>query len=164
MTPETKTWLMQRVPELQQLEQAEFESISDFTFLWGLFEGTVLNCNCNMNVIREYAKNTCTNAKVRNPHVELYTGYLRDRYYSDGELSHHYQHLRFRSDKDQAEVKELLNNPNCSQAEKIIACFAIIYRLRNNLFHGEKWKYNLKDQHSNFHQANTFLRGVLECV
>ena len=38
----------------------------------------------------------------------------------------------------------------------------IVYRLRNNLFHGEKWEHKLASQASNFTAANRLLANVLE--
>ncbi len=38
----------------------------------------------------------------------------------------------------------------------------IVYRLRNNLFHGEKWSYYFKDQLGNFTHASTILMRTVE--
>ncbi|CCE97846.1 Hypothetical protein SFHH103_03354 [Sinorhizobium fredii HH103] len=38
----------------------------------------------------------------------------------------------------------------------------IVWRFRNNLFHGEKWAYQLQDQLSNFTNANAVLMRLLE--
>ena len=38
----------------------------------------------------------------------------------------------------------------------------IVWRFRNNLFHGEKWAYQLQGQLSNFTHANAVLMRLLE--
>ena len=38
----------------------------------------------------------------------------------------------------------------------------VVYRLRNNLFHGLKWAYAIRGQHANFGNANTALARALE--
>ena len=42
------------------------------------------------------------------------------------------------------------------------AILIIVFRYRNNLFHGAKWRYNLKDQLGNFTVANNVLTKVLD--
>jgi hypothetical protein len=36
--------------------------------------------------------------------------------------------------------------------------------LRNNLFHGVKWAYGIRDQRSNFEHANQALMAAIACV
>lgn len=38
----------------------------------------------------------------------------------------------------------------------------IIWHFRNNLFHSEKWAYQLQGQHANFTHANAVLMRLLE--
>jgi len=46
----------------------------------------------------------------------------------------------------------------------VAALLIVVYRLRNNLFHGEKWAYEMKDQRSNFEQANEVLMKAMAYV
>jgi len=63
---------------------------------------------------------------------------------------------------------QLLAAANLRQGDKtdttssIAALLIIIYRLRNNLFHGLKWAYNIQGQRSNFAHANYVLMTVLD--
>jgi hypothetical protein len=43
------------------------------------------------------------------------------------------------------------------------ALLVIVYRLRNNLFHGEKWEGGISGQKDNFDNANRVLIAALEC-
>lgn len=45
--------------------------------------------------------------------------------------------------------------------DKISFVFKVIFRLRHNLFHGEKWSYNLEDREANFSHANNVLLSCL---
>ncbi|RDL46550.1 hypothetical protein BLJAPNOD_06744 [Ensifer sp. M14] len=38
----------------------------------------------------------------------------------------------------------------------------LVWRFRNNLFHGDKWAYHLQDQLPNFTHANRVLLRLLE--
>lgn len=45
--------------------------------------------------------------------------------------------------------------------EKLIVCLLIVFRYRNNLFHGNKWTYRLEGQHQNFEHATQLLLAVI---
>jgi hypothetical protein len=44
----------------------------------------------------------------------------------------------------------------------MLAFLMIVGRLRNDLFHGKKWAYELRDQRENFTHANGVLMRILE--
>tara|TARA_B100000614_G_scaffold111617_1_gene100153 strand:- start:1007 stop:1162 length:156 start_codon:yes stop_codon:yes gene_type:complete len=44
----------------------------------------------------------------------------------------------------------------------LLTVLIIVWRFRNNLFHGEKWAYQLQGQLSNFTHANAVLMRLLE--
>ena len=44
----------------------------------------------------------------------------------------------------------------------MLTLLMIVWRFRNNLFHGAKWAYQLRDQRENFTQANSILMRMLE--
>lgn len=41
--------------------------------------------------------------------------------------------------------------------DRILALLIIVWRLRNNLFHGAKWAYGLRDQRENFDDAHPII-------
>jgi hypothetical protein len=60
-------------------------------------------------------------------------------------------------------VGEKMWRPTAATAsEKLTALFIIVYRLRNNLFHGSKWAYSFKGQLENFTHAGTVLMRAIE--
>ncbi len=54
-----------------------------------------------------------------------------------------------------------LTDNSTSNRIKFVGCLIIVFRLRNNLFHGEKWSYHLRNQGDNFKYANNFLKSVM---
>jgi len=56
----------------------------------------------------------------------------------------------------------LQGGSDISKENESIGCLVIIYRLRNNLFHGDKWSYNLQGQYENFTKANEFLMALMD--
>jgi hypothetical protein len=64
---------------------------------------------------------------------------------------------------DQADlVKDVLRGDDNDPVNCVIAVLIIVYRLRNNLFHGGKWAYGIRDQQSNFRQANKTLMNAMQ--
>ena len=158
------TWLERKVPQFSGLGQDEREAIYDFSFLWSLLEGSVLNCHCNVREIRQLVSNLEQGNRLSDIQLAPYVVYLQSRYYVEGSLTSFYQHLRVERSGNPAEVVEMLCNQDCAESVQLIGCLVVVFRLRNNLFHGEKWRYQLQGQLDNFKHANEFLRSLMDSV
>lgn len=57
--------------------------------------------------------------------------------------------------------ENLLQLRTPSMEQKVSFVFKVIFRLRHNLFHGEKWSYKLEGQNDNFsHSVNVLLSAL----
>jgi hypothetical protein len=83
--------------------------------------------------------------------------YFRNRYYGNGAFTYHYAQLKLRRNDEPILVAKFLKGESDQLWETAAATLIIVYRFRNNLFHGEKWAYDLHDQRANFLQANSVL-------
>lgn len=70
--------------------------------------------------------------------------------------------LNFRNGDNEPLVKDVLLGNKNAPAELLSAALLIVYRYRNNLFHGIKWTYGLEGQQSNFENAIDLLINVME--
>ena len=59
-------------------------------------------------------------------------------------------------------MKKVLAGETSEPEEIAAAVLIIVYRFRNNLFHGVKWSYELQGQLENFTHANTALMQAIE--
>jgi hypothetical protein len=75
---------------------------------------------------------------------------------SGGAFTHHFKHLNLRP-ADQPGVVQSVLDGNNDPRDQLPIVLMIVWRFRNNLFHGEKWAYQLQDQLSNFTHANAVL-------
>ncbi|HDH1436266.1 hypothetical protein [Klebsiella variicola] len=57
--------------------------------------------------------------------------------------------------------ENLLQMQTPTMEEKLSFVFKVIFRLRHNLFHGEKWSYKLEDQNDNFSYSVNVLLSTL---
>jgi hypothetical protein len=90
--------------------------------------------------------------------------YFRNRYSAEGSLTHHFRGLRLRPSDQPELVEAVITGKNTNPKDSVAALLIIVYRLRNNLFHGEKWEYRIQDQQGNFTHANAALIRALEYV
>ena len=59
-------------------------------------------------------------------------------------------------------VRSVINGSNNDPRDRVLTVLMIVWRFRNNLFHGEKWAYQLEGQLGNFTHANSVLMRLLE--
>ncbi|QPM90612.1 hypothetical protein PSAL_018510 [Pseudooceanicola algae] len=88
--------------------------------------------------------------------------YFRERYYANGDFTHHFAHLHLRPADQPDLVRSVLDGRRNDPRDRLLTVLMIVWRFRNNLFHGEKWAYQLQGQHSNFTHANAVLIRLLE--
>jgi hypothetical protein len=97
--------------------------------------------------------------------AELYDAelaYFRDRYFADGAITYHFPFLELRPSDHPDVVRAVVEGANNDPRDRMLALLMIVWRLRNNLFHGAKWAYGLRDQRANFIRANSVLMRLLE--
>jgi hypothetical protein len=155
-------WLMQKVPGFAALPAEDREAIVEFSFLWSLFEARLMANNANAKKIAE-AVYGWEAAGVLD--ADLYDGdlaYFRDRYFQNGEFTYRFEHLNLRESDMPALVSDVIRGANDAPRDRVLAVMLVVWRFRNNLFHGEKWAYWLEGQLNNFAHANAALVRVLE--
>lgn len=156
------TFLMQYVPGYADLGKPERDAISHFTLLWSAMEGRVLQTNANPTSLVDAVKAMAQNGQLD---VEAYQGslaYFRDRYFQDGAFTYHFDQLLFRSRDRRPLVEAVLCGKENDPVSVLCALLLVVYRLRNNLFHGAKWAYGIKGQQANFTHGAEVLMRVLE--
>jgi hypothetical protein len=97
--------------------------------------------------------------------AELYDGelaYFRDRYFQNGEFTFRFENLKLRKSDMPDLITAGVRGDADSPRDRVLTVLLIVWRLRNNLFHGEKWAYELQGQLDNFIRANAVLMRVLE--
>lgn len=145
-----------------QLKLDEQIAILRFLLLWSLFEKEVLNLRGNAQTIVKAAKQWAENELLTEEIFESQIYYFRNRYYHHGEYTEHFKNLNLRPRDCPQLVKKVLRNLDTNPDEVSAAVLIIVYRIRNNLFHGEKWSYGLHGQLDNFNHANAALMKAIK--
>lgn len=132
-----------------------------FSFLWSLFECEALNRRGDVNALTEVARLWADHGLFIEKSFEPQLVYFRNRYLRDGAPTNRFHHLNLRNGDQTDLVRRVLGNDAVENFEIAAALLIIVYRFRNNLFHGEKWAYELQGQLENFNHANAILmRGI----
>lgn len=151
-------WLKQQVPGYAALSLAERRAIKDFSLLWSLFEGTHLNTSGSANAIAAHvAALQAANRLAARPQLQAALLHFRNRYFQNAAFNHAFNSLHFRNNDRRPFVESVLSGQVNDAASVLSALLIIIYRLRNNLFHGVKWAYGIANQLENFRHANRVL-------
>ena len=142
------------------------ESVKNFALLWNLFERYFCDKHASLSKIQKNINKMIAN-NYSFPQI-IYNDYFNDyqqRYLSGGRTNQSFEALLFRdnaSDKKYKKLlKSILENSEAEANKKVFACFIIIYRLRNNLFHGSKNIATIARQNDNFIKANKVLMSFL---
>ena len=155
------TFLTQYVPGYANLEHHERDAISHFTLLWSAMEGRVLQTNATPSSLVEAAKEMARRGQIDPAAYQRSLHHFRERYFQGGAFTYHFEQLLFRPRDRRALVEAVLSGNDNNSASVVAALLLIVYRLRNNLFHGAKWAYGIKDQQANFMFGAEVLMHVL---
>jgi len=139
-----------------KIEGNDIDEIRDFALLWNLFEALCCNKNANMSKI-----NSIIDSKIELFDEIKYQDifdYFYNRYKND---SRKFNALKLRNGEKEL-VKKILNDEYEDKNNRLKFIMAIIYRFRNNLFHGEKDMKYIRLQKENFEKTNKFLMYFIE--
>lgn len=158
----SEQWLEARAPGFKDLPLSDRRAIFDFSFLWSLFEAQIMENFARADRIREKVDAWAADGTLEANQFDPQLAYFRNRYFADGALTHHFPYLDLRPADHPALVQAVIEGANDDPRDRMLALLMIVWRLRNNLFHGAKWAYQLRDQRENFTQANSVLMRLLE--
>lgn len=158
----SELWLNARAPGFRDLPDRDRHAIFDFAFLWSLFEAQIMEKSARADRIREKVDVWATEGTLDGSLYEEEIAYFRNRYFANGALTDHFPFLNLRPADHLSIVQSVIEGANDCPRDRILCLLMIVWRLRNNLFHGEKWAYQLRGQLDNFTQANNVLMKVLE--
>ena len=163
---EVQEWLKEFALGYGDLSEQERRAIMDFAILWSFFESQVLENHASAKAICCRTRRWRDAGLLRDEEFMPFLEYFVERYVDKDTLNQRFAHLKLRNNDKPELVKRVLlagvTGKEVSVDEVVAAMLIIVYRYRNNLFHGLKWAYNLEGQLDNFNKANQLLIKVLE--
>lgn len=160
MTP--LEWLCAKAPGFNELSNAEREAMMQFSLLWSLFENKALDNHASVGAITTLVDRWNNDGRLENTAFNEALTYYRNRYFINGEATDYFDGLRLGNRDNRELVEAMLKGQATTPRDHIVALFIVIYRLRNNLLHGEKWAYGVSGQLDNFTNANACLMAAID--
>ncbi len=141
---------------VENIDDGRYTEFLHFMILWNLFEARL----CKKN----FSKKNIPDVQISPEVIESTLQYFQGRYTESNCLNYRFLYLENNreSKKDRELIEKVLLGEEKDQTAIIKALKLIIYRYRNNLFHGEKEIASLPNQQENFDYANNFLMTCLE--
>ena len=133
-----------------------------FSLLWSFFEAKALHTNASANSILALVHKWASDGRLNITPFTPSLSYFRNRYFNQGIFTSHFDGLNLRSNDSPELVRAVLKGENINPADNVAALLIVVFRLRNNLFHGVKWAYDIHGQLDNFSNANVALIAAME--
>jgi hypothetical protein len=155
-------WLNREESEFAALSVEERATIADFALLWTCFESKLLATEGNPKNILALAERVVEAGGIPAERFTPILACFRNRYVNDGSFTHHFENLHFGKSDYQSVVKKALLGTTDDRNDLLYASLLIVFRYRNNLFHGNKWAQGVRDQQGNFQKAIELMQAVME--
>jgi hypothetical protein len=142
----------------------DVDSILCFSLLWNMFEGLLCGKDASIPKMESVVEGIWRGGNLNAQDYDEHLSYFRSRYVEGGGVNDRFDGLRFRTRDREGLVKEVLVGEALDPKNTLLALLIIVYRYRNNLFHGEKSLRELPGQKDNFTVANRLLMKVMEAA
>ena len=160
MTPDE--WLARYAPDYPRLTPELRDSIMHFALLWSFMESTVFGCQASVPAIIRGVEDWQRTNKLSGQPWQSSLQYFQSRYVTGSNVNRVFAGLRFGNQDDRRLVASVLTGRQQGVSEVAKALLLIVHRLRNNLFHGEKWADPLEPQLNNFQHANRLMMLAID--
>jgi hypothetical protein len=151
-----RQWLNNRYGT--NFSEEDLKNIRDFSLIWNIFEDNLCGNNFSIPSFHQDLEN-------RNIDINLFSNhltYFQNRYTENGTFTNRFSFLNFRPNDRQQLVEGVLLGTDTNPNNVILAIAIIVYRFRNNLFHGLKEIQYIDQQNQNFEIANSFLSTLID--
>jgi len=153
---------IENVPELLGIDghlgEEILQALFEFTLVFSLTEHRLMNRKGSIHRTHIYAKDLVENHGMR---ADNEFHYFHHRYILGDDAARKLDILCNEIKPDREAVYAALVKPDPSDFDKVNAVLKVCLRLRHNLFHGNKWQYNLRDQEHNLDTATRFFSRYL---
>jgi hypothetical protein len=141
-------------------------AIADFTAMWSFFESSLCANRASIAAFERALENCNPDQASESALLTLdeCLAFWRFRYRAPDGFNTRFAGLHFRPGDPKGLVESVLQGRATDKRSELLALLVIVYRLRNNLFHGLKTLEMLNDQVQNLLTACRCLAAILEII
>lgn len=144
------------------LDNEIISELSNFLIFWSLFEGRFCRTRADRNSLLRFSE---TNYSfLSNDEINHIYGFFKNRYSINENYETRFDGLKITSPEIIVFLRETFSNENATVLDKLKVCINVIYRYRNNMFHGSKEVAFLHNQTEIFVISNRFLKHILNTL
>lgn len=140
------------------------QPVFTFALIWNLVEKKACGRYANERAIRNSVDKADNEDRLQLANYLQYMDYFRRRYLEDHTIEYLYQRLNFRNNNQRDAVRRAFEHELNDINNIVYALLLIAYRIRNNLFHGEKELHLLYQQEELFRVINNLLTDYLNDI
>jgi hypothetical protein len=158
------SWLGGSVVGGHQLRPEAVAAVSNFTLMWNMFEGLLCPRGANAVALERVAQQIAQHyASIgERDGVQPYLTFWTFRYRTSDGFNERFEGLHFRRPDRRELVEAVLRGEAGAPEDQVLAVLLVVFRIRNNLFHGLKTIAMLNDQVANLNMAARALAHVME--
>ena len=133
-----------------------------FVVIWNLFEQKKMNRNASIFRVNSFVNSI---GNINNINIDEIFIYFKNRYTENNQTTELFNNLLWRPEENDIKtktIKTLFDTARLNKKNQIKAVLSIIFRLRNNLFHGVKDIASIDEQRQTFELVNSFMLDLLE--
>jgi hypothetical protein len=157
-------WLNNYFTKPMSFTEEDIKSILFFALIWNMFESLACKQFANVSAIQDIVNEAYCQKRLQTKHFAPFLCYFQSRYVEGKTFNKRFYNLNFRKNDKQKLVEDVLKGDLKEVNNLVLALLLIVYRLRNNLFHGGKNVCRLNDQEENFEIANQILTTFLDSL
>lgn len=156
-------WLRQYF-KMPDLDEKDIKPVLHFSLLWNLFEYTYFDKKNRLNTNELLEISKISSVVIEDYCITNIFNYFSKRYLSNKKTNEKFEKLGLRKSQinDYQLCSLILLKENPSKTEKLQSIFLIVYRYRNNLFHGMKNPKQLNLYKDQFDVINQFLTFFID--
>ena len=159
-------WIARNTRGGTELSADARDAVAGFTTMWNFFESTLCDNRASVAAFGRALEHFIPDQLPQSTTQVLdeCLAFWKFRYRTPDGFGHRFDGLNFRPGDKRSQVEAVLQGAAMDPKDKVLALMIIIYRLRNNLFHGLKTLDMLNDQVSNLTNASRCLAAILEAI
>ncbi len=155
-------WLERNADGFAELTNEERSALMSFALIWSYFESEALRTEGSVAAIDAWIRELARQGRLKVDDFEPALAYMKARYFSSGQFTEQFYSLHLRPNNNPTLVEAVISGENLDPVDGVVVLFAIIYRFRNNYFHGPKWSYKMRGQLENLTLANEAIMAVID--
>ncbi|HDK6484406.1 TPA: hypothetical protein ACHJBU_003993 [Klebsiella pneumoniae] len=140
-------------------------AVNRFFLYFSFFESLLFDCAGSQYKSVQYAKKLLEMGVVDKALLKKTYDFFSERYLGDGiKYDSLCGQLKHTSQETKTEYYTVMEAKTTDPQAQLALCLFVCFRLRNNLFHGPKWRYYLKGQEELLTMAGNLIHSILSNV